>query len=329
VDGPVASYRLEESLSADFADAVTVYSGSQTFSDLAGRGPGAYYYRVRAEGQSDSGPLGPWSKGQGIQLGATRPWQVRPLESIDEAREEDRLAQFHTALLTLCAARSDLFAVLSLPAFHYEEDALRYTARLQRRLDSRTLSFGALYHPWVYLQQDEESTKSLFIPADGVMCGAIARRTLARGAWLAAANDPLVSVLALEPRIATARLLDLQEGSLNILREGARGFLTLSEQTLSFENEYQPMHVRRLFRRQVQRGLEEVLAGLFQRGAFQGGIPERAYRVDVSDRINPPASLEQGRLIVEIRVAPSQALTFLTIRLMMGGTSGVQVQEAV
>jgi phage tail sheath protein FI len=150
--------------------------------------------------------------------------------------------------------------------------------------------------------------------------------------------------------VAAGRYLDLQEGAVNLVRQEPRGLMNMSEVTLSREEEFRPIHVRRLlmllrrlvlrqgalyvfepnspaFRRQVQSGFEEILADLFTRGAFSGSTPAAAYQVDVSDRLNPPASVEQGRLIVEIRVAPSQALLFLTIRLVMTGARSLQVQE--
>ena len=347
-DGPVETYRLEESLSADFSNATTIYHGDRTMYDLSGRSTGAYYYRVRAEGSPPLPVLvGPWSAGTGIRLGAVRPWQTQAPEKY----REEALIRFHTCLLTLCAARGDLFAVLSLPACYHEEEALQYAGRLQGMLNARTLGFGALYHPWLYIEQERREDLSFLTPPEGAVCGAIARRTLARGAWLAPANDPLSSVLALEPVPAAGRLLELQEGGLNIIRQEARGLMILSEQTLSNEDEIRPIHVRRLlmllrrlvqregstfvfelnsqaFRRQVQRGLEQVLSDLYQRGAFGGDTPESAYQVDVSDRINTPTSIEQGRLIVEIKVAPSHPLAFLTIRLVMSGASGLQIQES-
>jgi phage tail sheath protein FI len=157
-------------------------------------------------------------------------------------------------------------------------------------------------------------------------------------------------VIALHPHLAAGRHLDLQEGAVNLVRRESRGFMNMSESTLSPEAETRPIHVRRLlmllrrlvlrrgalyvfepnspaFRRQVQSGFEEILADLYTRGAFGGTTPAAAYRVDVGDRLNPPASVEQGRLVVEIRVAPSQALLFLTIRLVMTGARSLQVQE--
>jgi phage tail sheath protein FI len=43
---------------------------------------------------------------------------------------------------------------------------------------------------------------------------------------------------------------------------------------------------------------------------------------------NSPASVDQGRFIVELQVAPSVPLRFLTIRLVSTGEDGLQIEAA-
>jgi len=59
-----------------------------------------------------------------------------------------------------------------------------------------------------------------------------------------------------------------------------------------------------------------VLEGLFRQGAFAGRTTDEAFQVVTDRSLNPPASVEQGRFITEIRVAPSLPLHFLTVRLL-------------
>jgi len=78
------------------------------------------------------------------------------------------------------------------------------------------------------------------------------------------------------------------------------------------------------FRRQVQRGFSAMLDLMFVRGAFAGTTPANSYQVVVSETINNFQSVEQGRFIVELRVAPSLPLKFVTVRLVQaGGRSNV------
>ena len=81
------------------------------------------------------------------------------------------------------------------------------------------------------------------------------------------------------------------------------------------------------FRRLVQRGFESLLDRMFMRGAFAGDTADAAYQVVTSESVNTRQSIEEGRFIVELRVAPSLPLTFTTIRLVQTGDRGV-VTEA-
>jgi phage tail sheath protein FI len=72
-------------------------------------------------------------------------------------------------------------------------------------------------------------------------------------------------------------------------------------------------------RRVVQHRFEEFLNQLYARGAFAGNTASEAFEVHTGDDVNTPASVDQGRLIVELKVAPALPLTFLTIRLVQIG----------
>ncbi|RKH88707.1 phage tail sheath protein, partial [Corallococcus sp. AB038B] len=125
----------------------------------------------------------------------------------------------------------------------------------------------------------------------------------------------------------------------NVVRQEPRAFLTLSADTLATDPELRPIHVRRLlsllrraalrlgatyvfepndasFRRRVQRGFESLLGDLFVRGAFAGKTREGAFQVVTGSELNTPSLVEQGRFYVDLRVAPSQPLTFLNVRLV-------------
>jgi phage tail sheath protein FI len=69
----------------------------------------------------------------------------------------------------------------------------------------------------------------------------------------------------------------------------------------------------------VQRGFEAMLGTMFERGAFAGATAATAFQVVTDASLNTPASIDQGRFIVELRVAPSRPLTFLTLRLVQIG----------
>jgi hypothetical protein len=119
--------------------------------------------------------------------------------------------------------------VLALPE-HYREDEVHVHIQILTTASSgfwgaeepRTLSFGALYHPWLIGREENQLDELRRTPPDGAMAGIIARRTLARGAWLAPANQFLKGVVALTPSIDRSCWQELQDAQLNLIRHEPR-----------------------------------------------------------------------------------------------------------
>ena len=213
------------------------------------------------------------------------------------------------------------------------------------------LSFGALYHPWLGVRDETAREQAVrYLPPDGAVAGLVAARARERGAWVAPANSPLRDVVALAPALdaaAWARLLDL---GVNLVRPLPRGFTPLSAETLA-DGLLRPLNVRRLMillrrlalreghpfafdsnsaalRRGIEVRFEGLLTRLFERGAFAGAKPTEAFQVRADATVNPPESVDRGRLVVELRVAPSQPLAFLTVRLVQLDGTGLTAIEA-
>ena len=218
--------------------------------------------------------------------------------------------------------------------------------------EAAVLSYGALYHPWTVSRSGGENDLPLrSVPPDGAAAGLMAAMALAEGAWRAPANRPLAGVVALEPGLGAGSWARLVAARVNALIHDVRGFLTKSEETLGGEGGLERVHVRRLLillrrlalregqrwvfephgralRRRVRSLFERLLAQLFHRGAFAGASASEAFRVVVDDTVNPPSSVDRGRLVVELRVAPAAALNFLTVRLVTTVPAGLAVEEA-
>ena len=62
-----------------------------------------------------------------------------------------------------------------------------------------------------------------------------------------------------------------------------------------------------------------LLGELFARGAFAGATAEQSFRVVTDEGVNPPQSVEAGRFVVELRVAPSLPMRFIAVRLAQNG----------
>ena len=341
-----ADYTLEEATIANFDTAEKVYSGPLTSLTIYGRKTGDYFYRVQARvGENISA----WSQGVTVRVAQQARWMLS-----QETYVPDTLLAVQRSLLRMCAARGDMFCVLSLPAEYREDKAIEHVKTLRAGLGAtqgvdplhagevNDFSYGAVYHPWLINSERSFTDGLRRIPPCGAISGVFAHRARKRGAWIAPANEPLRGLVALVPPINRERYIDLQNANINLVRQEPRGFVVLDSDTLSNDVDYRPINVRRLlillrrqalrlgatyvfephspaFRRLVERGFTGMLEDMFVRGAFAGSSPGTSYQVIADESLNTTQSVDQGRFIVELRVAPSLPLTFVTIRFIQTG----------
>ncbi len=346
-------YRLEElqpgQLSFD-----TIYKGQATSFTLIRHNFGEYHYRVRIE--LEDGTVGDWSDPVIKEVAPDGQYKIN-----SESYNPEHLLRIQQELLRLCASRGDLLAVLNLPKHYREDEVLTHVTSLKastQRQDldpqqtdfllpseSKVFDYGVLYHPWLVTTGINELSEVIReVPPDGAISGKLANVALQRGAWQAPANVPLLRVIALEPPLSSSYWPLFQNAQVNIVRQEPQGFLVLNSDTLSVEPTLRPINVKRLlmllrrlalkygptyvfepnseqFRRTVKRGFERILSRLHEQGAFAGNSAEESYQVIVDDTVNPQQSIEQGRFIVELRVAPSLPLSFLKVRLVQTANS--------
>jgi phage tail sheath protein FI len=124
----------------------------------------------------------------------------------------------------------------------------------------------------------------------------------------------------------------------------------LDQDTLSRDDDVRPLNVRRLLcllrrlallhgpqfvfepndatlRRSIQLRFEELLGLMFDLGAFAGATRAQGFQVVTGNPPNTPQSIDEGELIVELKVAPSRPLAFLTVRLV-NAAYGLRVEGA-
>jgi phage tail sheath protein FI len=65
----------------------------------------------------------------------------------------------------------------------------------------------------------------------------------------------------------------------------------------------------------VKRTISAFLLGLWREGALFGATPEAAYFVKCDEETNPPDSIDLGRLIVEVGIAPVKPAEFVIFRI--------------
>jgi len=345
-------------------DAREVYRGGELRTVLTARSTVPRYFRVRAErvraGASEAPVAGDWSQGRGAAGDPSLGLVATPVEDY----EPRVLLGLHRALLRMCAARGDLLALLSVPE-HYRADHVAghwrtlteptapVEADVVAPLQTWEMGYGALFHPWlVHGAPDVGTTVTTAGVPDGAVAGVIASRARTRGAWVAPANVRVHDVVATvsDESLPARQWLRDERVNANLVVRTRDSFRWLSEDTLTTDEDWRPISVRRLhsllrrvvllegphyvfepndavLRRGIERGFVELMRFLFAQGAFAGATEREAFRVSVG-AVNTAESVDAGRLIVEIAYAPSRPLEFLKVRLVHAGEPGFRLVGA-
>ena len=351
VPGP---YVLEEARERDWRDALVVYRGDALSVALSGRQAGDTYWRLRGDGRPPTGwSVGVALRvGAGAVWRMRTPAEATDATLRAVQRVLLRIAQARADLLALLSLPAHYLedAALAHPprllsaALPADPASAEATVPPLTGQETQAAGLAALYHGWVYGRTSGTTPGGVaddalrLQPPDGAALGLIARRAAARGAWVAPANEALRQILALHNAAAPPRWQALQDARINVLRQTPRGFMLLAADTLAGDEDLRPISVRRLmqllrrvalrlgagyvfephdavFRRAVQRGFEALLADLYQRGALAGETAAQAFQVVTGESLNTRVSTDAGRFIVELRVAPSRPMAFLTLRL--------------
>jgi phage tail sheath protein FI len=177
------------------------------------------------------------------------------------------------------------------------------------------------------------------MPPSGHIAGVWARTDDARGVWKAPANDTIRGCLDVERPITKNEQSLLNPSGINCIRPfGTRGIRIWGARTLSSDTDWRYINVRRLFNmvettildgtqwavfepndvklwEGVTRTLTGFLTGLWQSGALFGTSPDQAFYVKCDAETNPPQSIDEGKLVVEVGLAPVKPAEFVIFRI--------------
>lgn len=329
---------LEASTSPDFAAAAIIYTGSDARFAVTGLREGAWYFRLRC---TDGTNVSAWSAHAVL---------VRASQYVVRRGVNPLLPVLQLALLRAAAGSLDAIALLSLPAGLRAAEVAAQVRLLTKvagdfsrpeRLgpgEVRALSYGAVYFGRLLYRAAAGAREALLAaPAEGCIAGQMAQLARSEGAWIAPANRAIADCAGVDPQLSPADRQVLQDARINALGPIVRGFAALDAMTLSGEPEWGQIGVRRLMiflrlvalcrgeplvfesngdrlRRALEREFSQMLGDLQRRGAFASG--PQGWRVAVA---TTHADRDEGRIVAEIGVAPSQPLRFLTFRLVQQG----------
>lgn len=241
-------------------------------------------------------------------------------------------------LITHCGTdMKDRFAVLD-PIVEADLDLI------QEQRNFYDSKYAAIYYPWLRVF-DPLSQTQINVPPSGHICGIYARSDTERGVHKAPANENINGILGLEKigsfeRVITKGQQDiLNPKGINCIRSfPGRGIRVWGARTISSDSLWKYVNVRRLFLyieesidegtqwvvfepndeklwARVKQTITQFLTQVWTDGALMGTTPEQAFYVKCDRSTMTQNDIDNGRLIVQIGVAPVKPAEFVIFRI--------------
>ena len=262
---------------------------------------------------------------------------------INAARKEDGdidlgvWKSVQLALINHCEGQANRMAVLDAPPGmspqrikEWRSDTAMYDS-----------AFAALYYPWIEVANPAATNgdTEILVPPSGHMAGIWSRTDSSRGVWKAPANEVVRGALSVETNITKAEQGLLNPIGINCIRPfGTQGIRVWGARTLASNTDWTYINVRRLFNmiettimngtqyavfepndqalwEGLKRTVGAFLRGLWRDGALFGATAEQAFYVKCDEETNPPDSIDQGRVVVEVGIAPVKPAEFVIFRI--------------
>jgi uncharacterized protein len=237
-------------------------------------------------------------------------------------------------IIAHCEKLGDRVAILDTPPGMSPQQVKKW------RMDTAGYdsSYATLYYPWIEVN-DPVTNRPVQIPPSGHIAGVWARSDNTRGVHKAPANEVIRGVTGLAYNLTKGEQDTLNPNGVNCIRAfPGMGIRVWGARTLSSNPSWRYINVRRLFNfveKSIERGTQWVVfepneprlwgrvrrdvtafLGLVWRdGALFGLTPEQAFYVKCDEELNPPASRDLGRLIIEICMSPVKPAEFVIFRI--------------
>ena len=261
---------------------------------------------------------------------------------INAARQEDGtpdLAMWKSvqlALINHCEGQANRMAILDAPPGQTPQEIFDW-----RKEAMYNSPFATLYYPWIQVANPIGSNgdAEILVPPSGHMAGIWSRVDASRGVWKAPANEVVRGALNVETNITKGEQGLLNPKGINCIRPfGTQGIRVWGARTLSSDTDWTYINVRRLFNliettimngtqyavfepndqalwEGLKRTVGAFLRGLWRDGALFGATAEQAFYVKCDEETNPPDSIDQGRVVVEVGIAPVKPAEFVIFRI--------------
>jgi phage tail sheath protein FI len=251
-------------------------------------------------------------------------------------------ATIQGALIAHCEEMRFRFAVLDAP--QPPADTIADVRAQRQQFDTK---YAALYHPWLLLPYPFPTAPGpvpLYpVPPSGHVVGIYARTDIQRGVHKAPANETVRGAFGLQRTLSNGEqdLLNPYPVNINVIRDfrpNSRGIRVWGARVITSDTDWKYVNVRRLLifiEHSIERGLQWVvfepnaeplwarvrrvisnfLTTVWRNGALEGTKVEEAFFVKCDRTTMTQTDIDNGRLIVQVGVAPVKPAEFVIVRI--------------
>lgn len=243
-----------------------------------------------------------------------------------------------TTALSYCQKRSDCFLIAD-PSLG---SSLNEIIRFKTENNSFNSSYGAIYYPWITINDPSANQRKL-IPPSGSVAGRYAYTDITQGVYKAPAgttNGRLRLATGTETTLRDQDTSQLNSARINPILSTPPGVCIWGARTMSQDPEWKYLSIRRqqiYIEQSIKKGLSwatfetsnpvlwsrikqsinPFLTQLWRTGAFMGSKQEEAFFIKIDAENNPPVSSSQGKLFITIGFAPIRPAEFVIINISL------------
>jgi Bacteriophage tail sheath protein len=259
---------------------------------------------------------------------------------------DEAVRSVQVALIAHCEQMGDRVAIIDPPPGMNARE-IRVWRQEKAGYDSH---YAALYYPWIKVF-DPSSGRAKVVPPSGHMAGVWSRNDAERGVHKAPANEVVRGAVDLELQITRGEQDLLNPIGVNCIRAfPGRGIRVWGARTLSSDPAWRYLNIRRYFNyleesiligtqwvvfepndsmlwARIRRNVSAFLTNEWRAGALFGSQVGESFYVKCDEETNPPESVDLGRVICEIGVAPVKPAEFVIFRLAQDSSGGSELRE--
>lgn len=236
------------------------------------------------------------------------------------------------AIISHCERNRFRFAVID------SAPSLGSVSNIDPRSTIQDSQYAAYYYPWLVISEPRSGARKK-VPPGGAICGIYADTDNTRGVWKAPANVTVANVIDLEYDIDHGKQELLNPRGANVIRRfPGRGIRVWGARTLSSDPLWKYINVRRLFIfieasiynstqwvvfepnsanlwNRVNQTVTLFLRTQWEEGALFGLTEKEAFSVNVGRETMTQDDILNGRLIIEVGIAPVRPAEFVIFRV--------------